>query len=476
MGGDIDEGAHFHASAYTGEGQDNGREPSRPQEDSPPIPDEIHKKIYEKATEDMFTLMKDPKIAFKKMKIATHNDAIREHNKKVLKKPQANLGDNIINLNALCPQYEMYSDLLEKPYTRELQASFQTLNKTLRQLNTRHGYPSTWIAEVPPQWPQEAKNSSQLGKGKSAANQAGGQGATAGEGNSAANQARGQGTAAGKDNSTADQAGDQGAAATPFDPDPTFRGVRTRDNEPILGYRKVSRDGRQYLVQTDGPENPAFEFRSQAGDDGVDRRVERAYEASPGAVLLGEIDKTFTKEDAHRYVGIKGVAYKPIQVASNDRDRYPVTAAWAVFQNPAAEHWVYRTTVRRLAGKRDADLDIHDWSKSRGLVPSDQAPPRNYLIKNDAYEDVFPRRSRAAISAVDESSALPEKEIKTLTNGQEDLRTRLDKLEKDFKDEQKKSADWQDTFGKKMDTKFAEVIAAITNLNSGSSQGQVKQA
>lgn len=415
-----------------------------------------------------------------------------KHNEEDLKKPKADWEDNVINLGVLSPNYEIFRDqLFNKPYTRATGFMFQQLNKVLGLLNTHYGYPSSWIAEVPPHWPQDLNSMSQAWKDKSAADQAGGQGAAAGKGKSAADQAEGQGAAAGKGESAADQAEGQGTAAAPFDPDPTFTGVRTRDNEPILGYRKVGRDGRQYLVQTDGPENPAFEFRSQAGDDGVGRRVGRAYEASDGAVLLGEIDKKFTKADEGRYVGIKGVAYKPIQFASDDcRERCPVTSAWAVFKNPNEEHWVYRTTVRRLAGKRDADLDIHDWSKKRGLVPSDQAPPRNYLIKNDAYADAFPRRARAGIravaeiralpekeiKAVDGVRALPEKEIKTLTDDQIQLSTRLDKLEKDFKEEQKNSADRLNTIEKKMDTQFKDLMAAITNLRSGPSQGQEVQA
>lgn len=237
-----------------------------------------------------------------------------------------------------------------------------------------------------------------------------------------------------------------------------------------MGWRKVSRDGRQYLVQTRSPEHQAFEIWSQAGDDGVGRKAGRLYEASPDAVQLEVIDKDFTKDDADRYVEVTGVAYKPLQVVSaNFSNRFPVTVARVVFKNPAAVHWVLRTTLRRVAGMRDADLDIHDWSKKHGFVTSLEAPPRQFLIENQEYANAFlrrasvlPGRARATTSTDVEDEALYEKEIKTLTDGQEELRTRLDKFEKETKDQHKSLSDQMVDMQKNITEQIAALMAVRT--------------
>lgn len=433
--GDFILGSWFHKSAYVGDNDDPGSDPPRPQEESPSAPDDVHKKIYVEATPTIQALMKNPRNGEIKSEIEKYNERIVEHNKE-RKKPQDEWNNNIINLGTLLPHYDIIADLFKKTDTQGNRAALLKVNQTLSQINTRFGYPSTWIAEAPPEWPQDTENSCQPQKDKSAT----------------------------------DQARGQGAAAESYDPDPSFKGIRTRDNEPILGWRKVGRDGRQYLVQTGSPEHQAFELRSQAGDDGVGRRVGRAYEASINAVQLGKIDERFTKDDADRYVGITGVAYKPLQaVSDNYRDRYPVTLARAKFKNPSEEHWVYRTTVRRVAGKRDADLDIHDWSKSRGFVPSDEAPPRKILMENKAYVSVFPGRARARIRADDEDRALPEKETKTLTDGQEELRTRLDKLEKETKEKQQILSDQLASLTADMNGKFDSIMDILKRMAPGSS-------
>jgi hypothetical protein len=424
--------------------------------------------------------MKDPKNIKLRHEVMKHSNKIIQYNEEQLKKPEEDLEDNVINLFTLIPNWVLFADQLKQPYTRKSRAKLQRITDTLRRLNTRNGYPSEWIPETPPSWPEDSEN--EPGKGKSAADQTQGQGAAEvppqgpedpknssepGKGKSAAGQARGQ-----------------GVAAESYDPDPSFKGIRTRYNEPILGWRKVGRDGRQYLVQKGSPEHQAFELRSQAGDDGVGRKAGRLYEASPDAVQLGVIDKDITKDDADRYVEVTGVAYKPLQVVSaNSSDRFPVTVARVVFKNPAAVHWVFRTTLRRVAGKKDADLDIHDWSKKHGFVTSLEAPPRRFLIENPEYANAFPGRAsvlpgraRALIRADDEDEALPEKEIKTLTDGkeiktltdgQEELRTRLDKLEKETKDQHKLLSDQMADMQKNITEQIAALIAkAVADMMS----------
>ena len=103
-------------------------------------------------------------------------------------------------------------------------------------------------------------------------------------------------------------------------------------------------------------------------------------------------------------------------------------------------------------------------------MSSDKTSLRNYLIKNDAYVNVFFRHIRAEIKAVDENKVLSEKKIKTLTNDQEDLCTHLEKLKKNFRNEQKKTTDQLEKLRKKMKNQFLQMMTAINNKNFELSQ------
>lgn len=384
-------------------------------------------KIYADATPAVLRLMKNPKDMSSRNEIKELNGRIKSHNEELKKEPS---DTNIIKLTALVPNYEILMDLFKKPHTRGNEESLAKVNKTLEDLNTYYGYPRTWIGEPPSDWAEGMKKSSQSAKEKGPADRTDGKGA--------ATDSSGSNTS-------------------------SFKGVRTREGEPILGYRRVGRDGRQYLVQIGDPQNPEYELRSQAGEDGVGRMVGREYEESPGAVCLGEVDKKFTKEDGPRYLGIKGVAFKPIEVKSDDyRDRYPITFGWAKFQNPTEEHWVFRTTLRRLAGKRDADLDIRDWSLNHGFVPTEDVPPRKILIKNEAYSSGLGRRARAEVKEEDEDRALPPKQVKNLSNSQEELRTRLNNLESSFKTEQASITERLKGIDSTIESKFDQLVALMT--------------
>ncbi len=125
---------------------------------------------------------------------------------------------------------------------------------------------------------------------------------------------------------------------------------------------------------------------------------------------------------------------------------------------------MYRTTVRRVTEKRDADLDIHDWFKSREFVLSDEASSRKILMKNKAYISVFPECVRARIRADDENRALLKKEIKTLTDGQEELHTQLNKLEKKIKKNQQILSDQLASLTADMNEKFDSIMNILKRM------------
>lgn len=130
---------------------------------------------------------------------------------------------------------------------------------------------------------------------------------------------------------------------------------------------------------------------------------------------------------------------------------------------------MYRTTVRRVTEKRDADLDIYDWFKSCGFVLSDEASPRKILMKNKAYISVFLECVKARLRADDENRALLKKETKTLTDGQEELYTQLNKLEKKIKEKQQILSDQLVSLTADMNEKFNSIMNILKRMASESS-------
>lgn len=124
---------------------------------------------------------------------------------------------------------------------------------------------------------------------------------------------------------------------------------------------------------------------------------------------------------------------------------------------------MYRITVKRVTEKRDADLDIHDWFKSCEFVLSDEASSKKILMKNKAYISVFFEHIRARIRVDDENKALLKKEIKTLTDDQEELHTQLNKLEQQILSDQLVSLTAD------MNEKFDSIMNILKRITSESS-------
>jgi len=90
-------------------------------------------------------------------------------------------------------------------------------------------------------------------------------------------------------------------------------------------------------------------------------------------------------------------------------------------------------------------------------------------MKNKAYVSVFFEHIRARIRADNENRALLEKEIKTLTDDQEELCTQLNKLEKKIKKKQQILSDQLVSLTADMNEKFDSIMNILKRMASKSS-------
>lgn len=152
--------------------------------------------------------------------------------------------------------------------------------------------------------------------------------------------------------------------------------VRTKYGEPILGYSNVGR-GHQFII---GSNDPAGSYELKSGAEIGFPTVEAYFNSAKGTNHLGECDKKYDRKDAHRYLGVYGVASKPLQTATvGGRSRLPT--AWVLTgfgdeEIPTEKVWLTRTTVRRVCGKVSADEDIRQWYLDNDLQPVDEIPPK----------------------------------------------------------------------------------------------------
>jgi len=100
-------------------------------------------------------------------------------------------------------------------------------------------------------------------------------------------------------------------------------------------------------------------------------------------VLLGKADKKYSRGDAESFKEIVGIASKPIQTKSVGTGfRYPVAFVLAAFgttnqSGAVTEHrdFIFRSTLRKILGKTDADQEIEEYYADRGLTPPWEVAP-----------------------------------------------------------------------------------------------------
>lgn len=98
---------------------------------------------------------------------------------------------------------------------------------------------------------------------------------------------------------------------------------------------------------------------------------------------LGEADKKYSRKDAKDYRGIKFVASKPIQTKlAGSGFRFSASVCMASFVNPEREDLIWRSTLRNVLGKPDADANIEDYYDQNGLTR-----PWEVALAISRYED-----------------------------------------------------------------------------------------
>ena len=173
----------------------------------------------------------------------------------------------------------------------------------------------------------------------------------------------------------------------------------TRKGEPILGYRTIGGDGKgnprgyQFVVQMGTKEKP--EYALQSGTE-IGRRAVDGYLGMDKSKTkrLGEADKKYSRKDAKDYRGIKFVASKPIQTKlAGSGFRFPASVCMASFANPQREDLVWRSTLRNVLGKTDADADIEEYYDQNDLTRPWEVAPTTHRYQEE--DDKVQTRSRS---------------------------------------------------------------------------------
>jgi len=103
---------------------------------------------------------------------------------------------------------------------------------------------------------------------------------------------------------------------------------------------------------------------------------------------LSEADKKYSRKDAKDYRGIKFVASKPLQTKlAGSNFRFPAAVCMASFANPEREDLIWRSTLRSVLGKTDADADIEDYYDENGLTKPWEVSPTRLRLKDDDPKD-----------------------------------------------------------------------------------------
>jgi len=183
------------------------------------------------------------------------------------------------------------------------------------------------------------------------------------------------------------------AGASPTTASKSWEPGLTRKGEPILGYRTIGGDGKgnprgyQFVVQTGTKEKPQYDL--QSGTE-IGRRAVDGYLGMDKSKMtrLSEADKKYSRKDAKDYRGIKFVASKPLQTKlAGSNFRFPAAVCMASFANPEREDLIWRSTLRSVLGKTDADADIEDYYDENGLTKPWEVSPTRLRLKDDEDDD-----------------------------------------------------------------------------------------
>lgn len=163
-----------------------------------------------------------------------------------------------------------------------------------------------------------------------------------------------------------------------------------RKSEPILEYRTIEGDDNensrdyQFVVQTEIKKKSQYEL--QSGTEIKRRTIDEYLEMNKSKIRrLDEVDKYYLRKDAKNYRKIKFVASKSIQTKlTNSGFRFPAFVCMISFVNSARKNMVWRSTLRNVLEKTDADVDIEDYYDQNNLARSwEVASTRTHFQKEN---------------------------------------------------------------------------------------------
>ena len=131
-------------------------------ESEAPKPDDFRQEIYKEATPYLGKLVDNPKDAEAILKLQQLNQNIIEQNRRE-KLPKDEVNNFTIQIETFASNFETghkyMKALCADPTDTIAREKVGNINDILRQLNERHGYPSSWLLD-PPKAPTEAAGSS----------------------------------------------------------------------------------------------------------------------------------------------------------------------------------------------------------------------------------------------------------------------------------------------------------------------------
>ncbi|KAL9127047.1 MAG: hypothetical protein Q9217_004011 [Psora testacea] len=170
-----DKTEEFASNAQGDEDADDGSNAMDLDQSEAPKPDDFRQQIYEKATPYLGKLMENPKDAEATSELNSLNKQIKEQNLKD-KLPKKDLENFLIQIPTFVANFEMakghFEALKKDPADDKARENLTTINKTLEQLNERHGYPKTWTINVPPKPGADGTGSVAAGSSGAAASKA----------------------------------------------------------------------------------------------------------------------------------------------------------------------------------------------------------------------------------------------------------------------------------------------------------------
>ena len=295
--------------------------------------------VYNKAEPHLMSLMKDPNGTEAKGDLEKLNNSIEQRNRgDMVEVPETDRVKALIDVPTFLENFQKAQPLVERlnkdPTDASAKQEFDKINKSLKELNQKHGYPEKWVLTEPKQEERSAtKDAKKVQPGL------------------------------------------------------------TRKGERILGCRKFW-GGNQFYVETEVNGLPYCEPRTV---DEVGGQASKAYlNEFDGKVMVGEGTRKYRKKDGENsYGGVIHVACKPplTRTIGKDKDRKPCRPLTDIFALIDDEKtWITYSDLTTMCGKVDALADIEEYYDDRGLEYPWDVPPKRILEvveekKSDGSED-----------------------------------------------------------------------------------------